>query len=76
MTKRREEVCLHYMGFGLCAKGLNASDKGSCSRCAHYAASGRGQSLRDEDYMESCSSCAELIGHGAKAGSTGLRARA
>lgn len=45
MVKRRDEVCLYYMGFGLCAKGFDASDKGKCSRCGHYAAAGKQQSM-------------------------------
>lgn len=45
MIKRRDEVCLYYMGFGLCAKGFNASDKGTCSQCSHYAAAGKRQGL-------------------------------
>lgn len=40
MKQIREEVCLYYMGFGLCAKGLHAEEKGCCACCSHYQASG------------------------------------
>lgn len=40
MIKNREEVCLYYMGFGLCAKGMRAGEAGCCAGCSHYQASG------------------------------------
>lgn len=39
MRQVREEVCLYYMGFGICAKGLQADEKGCCG-CSQYKASG------------------------------------
>ena len=47
MMKRKDEVCAYYMGFGLCAKGLNAAEKGSCSCCRYYMASGKNDSVRN-----------------------------
>lgn len=47
MIKRKDEVCAYYLGFGLCAKGLNAADKGSCSCCRYYMASGESDSVRN-----------------------------
>lgn len=40
MKRFREEVCLYYMGFGLCAKGYHAEQKGCCAGCCHYQAAG------------------------------------
>lgn len=40
VKRNREEVCLHYMGFGLCAKGLHAEKTGCCADCSKYQASG------------------------------------
>ncbi len=35
MSEAREEVCLHYLGFGLCAKEFNAS-RSFCKTCDYY----------------------------------------
>ena len=36
MRQVKEEVCLYYMGFGICARGLHADKNG----CSQYKASG------------------------------------
>ena len=40
MRQVKEEVCLYYMGFGICARGLHADKKGCCAGCSQYKASG------------------------------------
>ena len=40
MRQGKEEVCLYYMGFGICARGLHADKKGCCAGCSQYKASG------------------------------------
>ena len=40
MRQVKEEVCLYYMGFGICARGLYADKKGCCAGCSQYKASG------------------------------------
>ena len=39
MRQVKEEVCLYYMGFGICARGLHADKKGCCAGCSQYKAS-------------------------------------
>lgn len=39
MRQVKEEVCLYYMGFGICARGLHVDKKGCCAGCSQYKAS-------------------------------------